>query len=72
MNKLYLDFSDVIHANRHTIYANCGLHVNFCNFWFMPFMMKNMLLWPQVPFSFEFLKITALMTSEPINDFHKH
>lgn len=24
MNKLYFDLSDVIHANKHTIYANCG------------------------------------------------
>ena len=65
MNKLYLDLSDVIHANKHTIYDNCGLHVNFRNFWLMPFyfMLKNMLLWPQVPFSFEFLKIAPLMTS---------
>ena len=27
--KLYLNVSDVIHTNRHTKYANCGLHVNF-------------------------------------------
>ena len=34
------------------------------------FMLKNMLIWHQAPFSFEFLKIAALMTSEPIEDFH--
>ena len=32
MIKLYLEVSDVIHAKKHTKYANCGLHVNFWNF----------------------------------------
>ena len=37
MIKLYLHTSDVIHANEHTKYANCGLHGNFYNFLLMPF-----------------------------------
>ena len=37
MIKLYLDLSDVIHANKHTRYANCGLHINVWNFLFMRF-----------------------------------
>ena len=43
MIKLYLNLSGVIHANKHTKYANCGLHVNFCNFLLMLFcfMMKK-------------------------------
>ena len=56
--KLYLDVSDVTHANEHTKHANCSLYVNLWNFWLMPscFMMKKdhfkqkLLLWPQVPF----------------------
>ena len=32
MIKLCLDTSDVIHANEHTKYAICVLHVNFWNF----------------------------------------
>ena len=37
MIKLYLLVSDVIHANEHTKYANCGLHANLWNFLLMPF-----------------------------------
>ena len=32
MIKLHLDVSDVIHVNKHTKYANCGLPVNFWGF----------------------------------------
>ena len=32
MIKLYVNVSDVIHANDHTKYANCGLPVNFWTF----------------------------------------
>ena len=32
MIKMYLNISDVINENKHTTYANCGLHVNFWNF----------------------------------------
>ena len=32
-----LDVSDVVPANEHTQYANFGLHVNFWDFWSMPF-----------------------------------
>ena len=41
--KLYLYVSNVINVNEHTKYANCGLHVNSCNFLLMPFclMMKK-------------------------------
>ena len=28
----FLDVSDNIHIDNHTLYANCGLHVNFWNF----------------------------------------
>ena len=28
MIKRYIDVNDVIHENEHTMYANCGLHVN--------------------------------------------
>ena len=31
-NKLYLNLNDVMLANEHTIYAKCGLHLNFRNF----------------------------------------
>ena len=43
MIKLYLDVSDVMHANLYTKHANCGLHVNFWNFSLMSFyfMMKK-------------------------------
>ena len=43
MIKLYLDVSNVIHANKPTKNANCGLHINFCNFLLMRFcfMMKK-------------------------------
>ena len=48
---------DVIHANEHTKYANCGLPVKSWNFLLMSFcfMMKKdhfeqkMFLWPPVP-----------------------
>ena len=55
--KLYLCVSDIITGiNKQNV--NCGLHVNFWNFFKMSFcfMMKKdhfkpkMLLWPQVPF----------------------
>ena len=41
--KLYLDITNVIHANECTKYANCDLHVNFWIFLLMPisFMMKK-------------------------------
>ena len=48
MIKLYLDISDVIHANEGTKYAACGMQ--FC------FMMKKdnfkqkLFVWSQVPF----------------------
>ena len=32
MIQLCIDLSDVMHANEHEKYANCGLHVNFWNF----------------------------------------
>ena len=55
MIKLYIDVSDVIHADEHTKHANCRLYVNFWNFLLKPFyfMMKKdhfkqkLLLWPQ-------------------------
>ena len=45
MTGLCLDVTNVIHANEHTEYANCGVRVNFWNF-LMPFcfMMKKNLL----------------------------
>ena len=65
MNKLYLDVSDVIHANEHTVCVNCGLHGSFWDFLLMSFcfMMKNnhvkqkLLLWSQV-----LLKIVIVIT----------
>ena len=33
MKKERFDVGDVIHANEHTQYTNCGLHVNFWNSW---------------------------------------
>ena len=55
---------DVIHAHKHTQYANCGLHVSFLKFWLLPFcfMMKKdftkqkMLVWSQVLFKWVYLK----------------
>ena len=35
MIKLGLDESDMIHANGHTYFANCGFHVNFWKFLMM-------------------------------------
>ena len=32
MIKMYLNISDVINENKHKTYANCGLHVNFWEF----------------------------------------
>ena len=32
MIRLRLDVSELVHANEHTKYGNCGLHVNFLNF----------------------------------------
>ena len=57
MVNLYLDSSDVIHADEHTKYFNCGLPVNFWIFLLKSFcfMMKKdhfkekLLLWPEVP-----------------------
>ena len=65
MIKLYIEVSDVIHANGHTKYANCTLHVNCWNFLLMSFcfMMKKdhfkqkLLLWPQVYFKINVLKL---------------
>ena len=65
MNKLYLDVSDVIHANEHTVCVNCGLRGSFWDFLLMSFcfMMKNnhvkqkLLLWSQV-----LLKIVIVIT----------
>ena len=37
--QLHLDVSDVIHANGHTEHANCGLHVNFWNFYEYHFVL---------------------------------
>ena len=37
MNRLYLDVSDVMHANEDAIYGNCGLHINFRNFLLLTF-----------------------------------
>ena len=56
--KLYFDLNDIIHANKHTEYANCGLAVNFWIFSLMSscFMMKKdhfkqkLFIWRQVPF----------------------
>ena len=58
MVKLYLNVSEIRHANEHKSYANCGLHVNFLNVLLISFcfMMKKdhfkqkLLLFPQVPF----------------------
>ena len=58
MIKLRFDLSEAFHANEHTLYANCGLHIHFWNFWQMLFcfMMKKdhfkqkLLLWTQFPF----------------------
>ena len=41
MVKLYLDVSDVIHANEHTKLAICALHVNLWNFLSMSFCFCN-------------------------------
>ena len=37
MINLYLNVSDIMHANEHKKHANCGLHVNFWNFLLMLF-----------------------------------
>ena len=44
MIKLHLDVSDVLHAKKHTKYANCGLRVNFGIFFLIRFylMMKKL------------------------------
>ena len=49
--------SDVIHVNKHTQYANCGLHVNLVNAILFydekgSFFKQKLLLWPQVSFKF--------------------
>ena len=56
--ELYLDVSDVIHANEHTKHVYCDLHVNFWSSLLMllSFMMKKdhfnqkLLVWPHIPF----------------------
>ena len=53
-----LQVNDFILTNRHTEHANCGLHINFWNFWLMPFCFMiqkdyfkpKLLLWPQSSF----------------------
>ena len=57
--KLYLDVNDVIHANEHPNYANCGLPVSFWIFLLMSlcFIVKKdhlkqtLLLSPRVLFN---------------------
>ena len=69
MIKLYLEVSDVIHANKHRKYANCILHVNFRRFLLMrlSFMIKKghfklkFVLWPQVLFSFFMSTLVQLL-----------
>ena len=69
MIKLYLEVSDVIHANKHRKYANCVLHVNFRRFLLMrlSFMIKKghfklkFVLWPQVLFSFFMSTLVQLL-----------
>ena len=72
MIKLYLDVGDA-YTQRHTLYANCGLHVNLWKFWLIPFCFvmrkdhfkQKSLLWPQVPFKLqqEFLKFSDICVS---------
>ena len=69
MIKLYLEVSDVIHANKHRKYANCILHVNFRRFLLMrlSFMIKKghfklkFVLWPQVLFNFFMSTLVQLL-----------
>ena len=69
MIKLYLEVSDVIHANKHRKYANCILHVNFRRFLLMrlSFMIKKghfklkFVLWPQVLFDFFMSTLVQLL-----------
>lgn len=59
--QLYLDLTNIIHANENTKYATCTLHVNFWNFSSIPFCFtmkkdhfrQTLLLWFQVPFKDE-------------------
>ena len=68
VKKLYFDLSDVIHANEHAIYANCGLHVGLWNFSLMLFcfmmqmdhVKQKLLLWPQIPFKLNFCFMTQI------------
>ena len=60
MNTLYLNVTDIMHANEYAIYANSGLHVNLWDFFLVPFCFKmkkdhfkkRFLLWPQVLFKY--------------------
>ena len=61
MIKLCIGVSDVIHANERTLTLNYSLHVNFQNFWLIPFSFmikkicfkKKLLLWPHIPFMYQ-------------------
>ena len=79
MIELYLNVIDIIHLNRQTKHANCDLHVNFCNFLWMPFcfMMKKdhfirkMVLWPQVPFKDNDLDVAIIYELVQLNNKHQ-
>ena len=62
VTKLFLNVIDIIHANKHAQYTNYGFHINFWNFFLMPFSLmtkkdfkQNLLHWPQFPFNATFL-----------------
>ena len=51
---LYIEISDVIHANEHTKHVNCGLHENvllisFCFMMKRDYLKQKLLIWRQVP-----------------------
>ena len=44
MIKLCLNVIDVVHANGHTKHGIGGLHINFWNFFFMPFVLWSKMI----------------------------
>ena len=57
--KNFRSFEVLIHANEHTKYANCDLHINFWNFLLIPFCLmakkdhfkQKLIHWPQILFN---------------------